>query len=127
MSRINKRFVAVGASGIGEYTFIMEFISLVAIPINIAIVLFARSPSVVFGAEQVDIPINERPAIVQYLVNQDCGWNMEKIILSLVGIEHLVILLKTSLAAIIPDLPEEVAEDEFRRKKIEAMALEHLR
>lgn len=71
--------------------------------------------------------MEERPAIVQWLVKQDCGWNMEHIILLLVGIEHVILLLKASLAAIIPDLPKEVADDEFRRKKIESMALEDLR
>jgi len=40
MSSYSRRFVAQGASGIGSWMGVMELISLVAIPINVAILLF---------------------------------------------------------------------------------------
>lgn len=40
MSHYSRRFVAQGASGIGSWVGVMELISMVSIPINVAILLF---------------------------------------------------------------------------------------
>ena len=40
-SEVSRRFVAEGAKGIGSWLNIMEFMSFVCIPINIAIIYFA--------------------------------------------------------------------------------------
>ena len=58
--------------------------------------------------------------LVQYLREQDpTFWNRANIILLAILIEHLVIGLKIVIAAIIPDVPRKVTDDEFKRLKIE--------
>ena len=42
-------------------------------------------------------------------------WNRANIILIAILMEHVVIGLKIVIAAIIPDVPKRVIEDEFRR------------
>ena len=58
--------------------------------------------------------------LVQYLHKRDpTFWNRANIILLAILVEHLVIGLKIVIAAIIPDVPHKVTEDEFKRVKIE--------
>ena len=58
--------------------------------------------------------------LVQYLHEKDpTFWNRANIILLAILVEHAVIGLKIVIAAIIPDVPRKVTEDEFKRVKIE--------
>ena len=45
MSEYGRRSIATGSGGIGNWQDIVGFISFVAIPINLCILLFARSPA----------------------------------------------------------------------------------
>ena len=100
----------------------MGFISYFAIPMNVLILLVCRFPAVQVGASQDldDLLEKEESVLVQYLHEKDpTFWNRANIILLAILVEHAVIGLKIVIAAIIPDVPRKVTEDEFKRVKIE--------
>ena len=96
----------------------MGFISYFAIPMNIAILLFTRFPAESPGIVQDldDLKPAEESVLVRYMSERDPNrWNRANIILFAILVEHLVIALKVVIALIIPDVPHQVSEDEFRR------------
>ena len=122
ISKYGRRNKAECTSTIGNWEGIMGFISYFAIPMNVLILLVCRFPSVQVGASQDldDLLDKEESVLVQYLHKQDpTFWNRANIILLAILIEHAVIGLKIVIAAIIPDVPRKVTEDEFKRVKIE--------
>lgn len=125
MTQYTRRFKAEGDSGIGSWMGIMEVIAMIAIPLNISIILFTRMPSNKFGSlEDYDtVPLSEKPALIQYLTTEDNQtWSYSNIILLVFLIEHVLIIVKIALAAIIPDVPSEVNRAESKREKIEELA-----
>ena len=54
--------------------------------------------------------------------NED-RWNMYTILLLLVGLEHIMLVLKTSMATAIADVPKKVLEAEYKREKIQNEAV----
>jgi len=86
----------------------MGFITYFAIPCNLLVLLMCRYPSVAVGFNQDldDLKDEEKSVLVQYLEKRDPSyWNRANIITFAIGIEHLVIALKTVIALIIPDVP----------------------
>ena len=122
IAKFGRRNVAECTSTIGSWGPIMSFISYFAIPMNVLILLVCRFPSIQVGATQDldNLQDKEEAVLVQYLREQDpTFWNRANIILLAILIEHLVIGLKIVIAAIIPDVPRKVTDDEFKRIKIE--------
>ena len=105
LSELSRRFVAEGASGIGSWLNIMEFMSFICIPINIAIIYFA--------ADGPGLP----STIVTNLREKSDFWTDKNIILFVVGLEHVILVLKAFIAVVIPDVPAKVISDEFKRDK----------
>ena len=52
LTKYGRRNVAHGTSGIGNWMYIMGFVSYIAIPINVIILLLVRFPKVQVGASQ---------------------------------------------------------------------------
>ena len=116
----SKRTLAEGASGIGSWLPIMELISMICIPINVAIVYYTGY-------------IDEPSVLVQYLRGRDEQrieadpehspiWTNENIILFLILMEHVILALKIIIAVLIPDVPQKVLFEEYRQEQIANMA-----
>ena len=108
LSEVSRRFVAEGANGIGSWINIMEFMSFISIPINIAIIYFAADGP---GTEST---------IVKKLAEEN--WSDKTIVLAIVGLEHIVLIMKAFLSVVIPDVPETVISAEFKREKTNELA-----
>ena len=116
MSKYSKRTIAEGAKGIGSWLAIMELISIISIPINIAMVF-------VLGYREED------SVLIQKLENSDLDkpvdeqiWSNANILILLIFLEHAILALKMIFAIIIPDVPEYVLFEEFRHEQIATMA-----
>ena len=114
----SKRTTSEGASGIGSWLPIMELISMICIPINVATIYwtgYTNRPSVLVqflkGRDEERIEGGERPV-----------WTNENIILFLILMEHVILALKILLAVLIPDVPQKVLFEEYRQEKIATMA-----
>jgi len=117
MSKYSRRFVAQGASGIGSWTGVMELISLVSIPINVAILLFTAKGADTKG----DYGYSET---VKYVLDMD--FSIFEVVLLLVMVEHCLIGLKVMMATLIPDVPKDVEDEERTRPKLVEMAVGEL-
>ena len=118
MSKFQKRFIAKGASGIGSWAGVMELISMVSIPINVAILLFTTN-----GADETgDYGYS---ATVTYFLGNGKRTTFE-VVLILVMIEHLLLGVKIIMATLIPDVPADVVLMERRRPKIEDLASQEI-
>ena len=115
MSRFSRRFQAQGASGIGSWTGVMELISLVAIPINIAILLFTGKGK----DENGDYGYS---ATVERLLEKDAIVSPFEVALILVLVEHIVLGIKVVIANLVPDVPKEVQFEERRRPILEEIS-----
>ena len=104
MTESSRRFLAQGAQGIGSWLDIMEFMSFVCIPINIGIIYFAA-----------DGPKTESH-FVKSIRGEGDSWSDARIILLIVGIEHLIMAFKALVAVAIPDVPEIVIHAENKRE-----------
>jgi len=93
----------------------MELISLVSIPINVAVLLFTAK-----GVE----PNGEYgwSATVTYFMERDEGRTLFEVCLILVLIEHVLLGVKVVMATLIPDEPADVVQAERKRPKIEDIA-----
>ena len=110
ISQVSRRFVAEGAKGIGSWINIMEFMSFICIPINIAILYFAA-----------DGPDTESTIVTNLRENGDV-WTDKNILLFIIGLEHAILVIKAFLSVVIPDVPELVISDEFKREKESELA-----
>ena len=119
MEEYGRRNVAVCASGVGNWLQIIGFISFFAIPINLCILLYARSPKTeTVGAFQNldEIGIDEQSAMVRWLTNRDSEfWTRANILGLAIIVEHAIIALKVVIALVIPDVPSAVKHAELRR------------
>ena len=118
MTYYSKRNPSLGASGIGSWLPIMELISMICIPINVAIIYFTGY-------------IGEKSVFVQYLQGKneealadgnDVIWTNENIIWLLILLEHAILGLKVVISVLIPDVPQAVLFEEFREEQIGSMA-----
>lgn len=97
----------------------MNFVSFVAIPINVLILLLCRFPKQQVGVTQdLDgLTVEEESPMVQYFVKRDpYFWNRANIVLFCIFLEHIVIGLKVVIAMVIPDVPRVVTEAENIRQ-----------
>ena len=119
MTEYGKRAISQGSSGIGNWSSIMSFISFIAIPINLSILIYARSPSVEVGWGQniESLDFEEESTMSQFLIKMNPErWTKYNILLLAVVLEHVIIGLKSAIAILIPDLPQSVIVAEVRRK-----------
>ena len=129
LTKFGRRNIAQCTSGIGNWMYIMSFVSYVAIPINVVILLVCRFPNVQVGASQDlnDLDPEEESVLTQYLQKKDeVFWTRTNIFVLAIVIEHAVIALKILIALIIPDVPARVVTEEFRRTKIEESVVKEL-
>ena len=114
MSKYSRRFTAQGASGIGSWNGVMELISMVSIPINLAILLFTGKGQDLDG----DYGHSET---VNYLLKTD-KYSLFEVVLLLILVEHCLLGIKIVMATLIPDVPKEVELEERRRPKLEEIS-----
>ena len=106
LSSYSRRIVSQGASGIGNWVQIMEFISMVCIPVNLALVYFTG-------------PKGEKSSFVNFLEERGSEvWTAPNIVLLCVLIEHIILFIKIALAVAIDDVPNNVAADEYKRTQV---------
>ena len=125
MSEYGRRGLAVASNGIGNWMSIIGFISFFAIPINLCILLFARSPAdrrVGAFQDADEVEKEEHSAMVIYLMNRSAFWTRTNIFLLAFFIEHIVIALKVVIAILIPDVPQNVKTSEKRRRELTPVA-----
>ena len=115
MSKYSRRFTAQGANGIGSWNGVMELISMVSIPINLAIILFTGKGQDLNG----DYGFSET---VNYLLKSDKEYTLFEVVLLLILIEHCLLGIKIVMATLIPDVPKEVELEERRRPKLEEIS-----
>lgn len=111
LTKYGRRNVAHGTNGIGNWMYIMGFVSYIAIPINVFILLVVRFPNVQVGASQdLDaLDPDEESILSQYLGKKDrVFWTRTNIFALAILVEHLVIGLKLVISVIIPDVPHKV-------------------
>ena len=130
MSKYWRRDVAVCSDGIGNWTSIIEFLSFMAVPINLSILLFARRPGESEPGWNQDldkVPIEKQSEVTQYLMSQGDGiWNRYNILLLAIIIEHLLIAFKDAIALMIPDVPLKVQKSEKNRHILKRRAIEEI-
>ena len=93
----------------------MELISLIAIPINIAILLFTgkgKDESGDFGYS----------ATVTWLLGKEAIVSPFEVAMVLVLVEHIVLGIKVMLAELVPDVPKEVMFEERKRPLLEEIS-----
>ena len=122
MVRYNRRRVALGASGIGNWVFVMEIFAIICVPMNIAILYFTGE---VFSGKTADgknfYKVNNYWA--KFLLSNDpVFWTPVAIILLAVAVEHGILVVKILIATFIPDVPAGVEERESKREKIKEQA-----
>lgn len=114
MSKYSRRFTAQGANGIGSWTGVMELISLVSIPINLAIILFTGK------GEDKDGDYGYSETVKWLLRGGDR--TIFEVVLLLILAEHLLLGFKVIMATLIPDVPKGVVDEERKRPKLEEIA-----
>ena len=93
----------------------MELISLIAIPINIAILIFTSK-----GKDETgDYGYS---ATVTWLLGKEAIVSPFEVAMILVLVEHIILGIKVILAELVPDVPKEVIMDERKRPLLEEMS-----
>lgn len=118
--KYSRRFKADGGSGIGIWLQIMDFLSFLAIPINIAILFFCghggeSSEGAMWKfmeSRNID-PSYEWDGSSWTFVSFE--WDKYTIFLLAIGVEHLLFIIKAGLAVTIKDVPSEVLVAEKKR------------
>ena len=130
MAQYGRRNIAACSSGIGNWQSMINFIVFLAIPTNFAILLFARvlEDTNQVGAFQVldEIPVDEQPAFIRYLMNRG-WWTRTNVIILAIVIEHVLLLFSDLIDMILPDVPQMVKKIEKNRKLFEARALQEMK
>lgn len=111
MFKYNRRIVAREAKSIGPWISIMEVLVLLCIPVSIGIIYFTGQNATVIE-DQIDYTSSTQEFLKEL---NSTFWTDANIILLLVGVEHVLIFAKLVLAAIIPDVPSKVQQNESLR------------
>ena len=120
LAKYDRRSWCEQANGIGEWLGVMEFMSFVSIPMNIAICYFTRAPPA------GDSEYEKQSEIVKWLIDRDPEFfTITNAILIIVMIEHILIIFKIFLAGLIPDVPQKVHDNDYKRdiQKQQAQAM----
>jgi len=114
----SRRPIAEAVSGIGSWVNIMEFLAMLSIPTNFAAIYFSDGGG--FGET------GESP-VVLWLRSHNIFWNKGNIILLIVGVEHLLFIIKIVMAVAIPDVPNRVLAEETKRVQVQKQAEEWMK
>lgn len=119
MCYYSRRGIAEGANGIGAWLPIIEMLALICIPINCAIIYFTGDGTFKKSGES---------SLSKYLEerNEDY-WSHTNVIFLTILIEHVLIVLKVVIQALIVDVPKNVIEAEKKRPLVERKAEEFLK
>ena len=113
----SRRSTAEGANGIGAWLPIMEFIVIICIPVNCAIIYFTGD-----GDFEKSGSGSESSLIKWMEVQNEQFWDRSSIILLVIVIEHALILLKVLVSELIGDVPSSVISAEKYRATLRPMA-----
>jgi len=110
MVNYNRRRIALGASGIGNWLFVMEIFAIICVPMNIAILYFTGEVSK-GKTDSGEKFYNVDNYWNKFLRRNDPEfWTPVAIILLAVAVEHGIFAIKIIIAAFIPDMPSDVEE-----------------
>jgi len=129
MSEFGRRISAKATRGIGNWGSTMSFVSYIAIPINVLVLIVCRFPNETVGAFQDsdNLTYDEESVIIQWLWKRNKPfWNRANMILLAVAFEHLIISLKIVIALLIPDVPASVIQAEQRRAYVTQQAQQEM-
>lgn len=117
MARYSRKFRANGASGIGVWLPMIEFVSFVCIPVNIGIIMYTghKTATAVPG----DMGTSSEASFRKMLLFYDKEWTPLFVLWLAVGIEHGFFAFKYMLSILIGDVPKEVIEAESKRELVE--------
>ena len=92
----------------------MELMSLLAIPVNIAIIVFTKQQRMYddHGKEDVNKTIKSAWYTAQ---QENNNWSEFHVILFAVAIEHGLLFIKSIIGLTIQDVPKSVTDDEVKR------------
>ena len=92
----------------------MELMSLLAIPVNIAIIVFTKKQRMYddHGYEDVNKTIKSAWYTAQ---QENNNWSEFNVILFAVAIEHGLLIIKSIIGLTIQDVPKSVTDDEVKR------------
>lgn len=127
MTHFSRRNIAKGSSGAGFWVFVMEIFAVICVPVNIAILYFTGFVNV------IDKPNGKRDFMIRNLLKEELSksnpdyWTPLNALLLLVAIEHVILALKIVIAAIIPDVPNQVIRAEEKRPQILEYATQDLK
>jgi hypothetical protein len=114
MKSYSKRRISEGAKGIGSWLGIMELISMICIPVNVAMVFWLGYK----GEKSVFVKFLEGRDVAREAEGLDPIWTNVNMLLLLIFMEHVILFLKAAVAALIPDVPESVLFEEWKNDKI---------
>ena len=110
MTSYSQRTISEGARGIGDWLPIMELISMICIPINVALLFWTGYKN----DEGEEVTVMET-----YLTSRNADrWTNTNMLLLLIGMEHAILALKIVFAVLIPDVPEFVLFEEYRYDQV---------
>jgi len=115
MKSYSKRRISEGAKGIGSWLGIMELISMICIPVNVAMVFWLGYK----GEKSVFVKFLEGRDALREADGLDPIWSNVNMLLLLIFMEHVILGLKTVFAVLIPDVPEQVLFEEYKNDRIE--------
>jgi len=118
MTKYSRRMRSEGARDIGAWMGVLEIMSFLAIPINVAIIMFTKQ-SRTKDANGVEVSVNS--AFNTRLTSSESGWTESTVILFAVLIEHFMMFAKVFLNLLIVDVPVKVETDE-KKRRIDAKA-----
>lgn len=126
IGKYSRRMGSEGARGIGAWMGVMEVMSFIAIPVNIAIIVFTKKSRVY---DQDGVETSKSSAWIQSMTpkaGETSFWNEYTIILFAFLIEHIMMLAKSAIGLLITDVPTEVVKAEAMRDLQKKEAHEYL-
>ena len=87
-------------------------ISLIAVPINLSVLLYARKPGdeAVGALQDLDgLDFDQHSEVTKYLMAKSSTlWTRTNILTLIIIVEHLLIALQSTLSSLIPEVPDKV-------------------
>ena len=130
MTLYQRRGSAIGSDGIGNWDAVIRFITLIAVPINLCVMLYARHPDedeVGILQDQDSINLEQHSDLTNFLMTRPSKfWTRTNIIILLFGLEHILIAIAIVIDIAIPDVPSRVVKAETNRKYLQRAALKKI-
>ena len=95
ITKYGRRNQALGSNGIGNWIDMMRIISLIAVPINLFVLLYARNPGVkaVGALQDIDeLEFEQQPEVTKFLLSENSDtWTRTNILTLFIIVEHALI------------------------------------